>query len=139
MEVLNITSNQQQLTFDRNLHIITVTPPEPLAASDTDSISIQYKGAINEQACYLEIDDDERNKLYRIWLYNVAKRFAIIEANYVLLTPEANWYPVAGIPYGAVYPNLTEKDFINFNVTVRSGKLQENSTSYRKIHCPSFL
>jgi ABC-type transport system involved in multi-copper enzyme maturation permease subunit len=122
MEVLSITSNQQQLEFDREHHIISITPSKPLVASTTDSLFIQYKGTINEQACYLDIDNEERTKLYRVWIYNIAKRFAIIEPNYVLLTPETNWYPIVGIPYGAVYPDEVEKDFINFNVTVRTNK-----------------
>ncbi len=122
LEVVNISSNQQQLDFERNLHIITVMPSEPLAVSATDSLVIHYKGAINEQACYYDIDNEERQKLYRIWLYNIAKRFAFIEPQYVLLTQEALWYPISGLPYGALYPQAVEKDFINFDMTVKTDK-----------------
>ncbi|MBL7094149.1 hypothetical protein ISS22_09270 [candidate division KSB1 bacterium] len=122
LEVVNISSNQQQLDFERNLHIITITPSEPLSVSATDSLLIHYKGAINEQACYYDIENEERQKLYRIWLYNIAKRFAFIEPKYVLLTQEALWYPISGLPYGALYPQAVEKDFINFDITVKTDK-----------------
>lgn len=122
LKVLDITSNQQQLDFERNLHTITITPSKNLPVSGTDSLLIHYKGTINEQACYLDIDTEERQKLYRIWLYNIAKRFAFIEPQYVLLTQEVLWYPISGLPYGALYPQAVEKDFINFDLTVQTDK-----------------
>jgi len=122
LKVEDILSNQQPLDFNRDHQIISVTPSKPLAPHSIDSLTIHYNGNINEQACYLDIGNEERFKLYRVWLYNIAKRFAIIEPNYVLLTPEAMWYPVAGIPYGAVYPKSTEKDFIKFNLNVKTDK-----------------
>jgi hypothetical protein len=84
LKVENILSNQQPLDFNRDHHIISVTPSKPLAPNSIDSLTIHYNGNINEQACYLDIENEERFKLYRVWLYNIAKRFAIIEPNYVL-------------------------------------------------------
>jgi hypothetical protein len=122
LKVQRVATNQGNLKFDRNLHLLTVALSHPLAAQSTDSITIQYHGKINEQACYLDVDEKTRDQMYRAWVYNIARRFSFIEPEYLLLTPEANWYPVAGLPYGATYPELPEKDFINFQLNVRTSK-----------------
>lgn len=118
--VTRILSNQTELKFERKLHIIELTPSKPLAANSTDSLTINYNGNINEQACYLDVEEENREQLYRLWLYNIAKRFAIIQPGYVLLTPEAMWYPVAGLPYGSVYPALVKKNFVSFELKVKT-------------------
>ncbi|MDZ7319712.1 MAG: hypothetical protein ONB11_11180, partial [candidate division KSB1 bacterium] len=75
-----------------------------------------------ERAGFVEVDEKLRATPYKIGLsifsYNIAKRFSFIEPQYVLLTPEALWYPVAGLPYGASYPQLPEKDFVAFQLQV---------------------
>lgn len=120
LAVNKITSNAQDVKFEREIHLIKVIPGSSLAPDAIDSLVISYSGAINEQACYLEIDEEVRNDNYRAWIYNIAKRFSFIEPDYVLLTPETNWYPISGIPYGSVYPQSSEKYFNNFQLSVKT-------------------
>jgi ABC-type transport system involved in multi-copper enzyme maturation permease subunit len=122
LKVLRVTSNQENLKFDRNIHLLEVTPVNSLAPGATDSLTISYQGKINEQACFVDIDEKARTTLYRAWMYNIAKRFSFVEPEYVLLTPESMWYPVAGLPYGATYPDLSAKDFIHFQLNVKTSK-----------------
>ena len=122
LKVQKVTSNQENLEFDRNIHLLEVTPANSLGPGATDSLTINYQGKINEQACFADVDEKDRTTLYRAWLYNIAKRFSFIEPDYVLLTPEAMWYPIAGLPYGATYPDLPAKDFVNFRLNVKTGK-----------------
>ena len=122
LKIEKIQSQQKDLKYTRQKHIVEVAPVHALAPNSTDSLVIYYKGTINEQACYVDIKDEEREKLYRIWLYNVAKRFAFIKPDFVLLTPETMWYPLAGLPYGAVYPELVSKDFVKFSLAVKTNR-----------------
>ncbi len=122
LAVKNVTSNGEKIGFGRKHHIITVKPSAPLQSGSIDSLTIEYGGNINEQALYLDIDDEDREQLYRLWIYNIAKRFAFVQPDFVLLTPEVNWYPVAGVPYGSVFPPKTGKDFFNFKLTVNTRK-----------------
>ncbi|OQX95548.1 hypothetical protein B6I21_04840 [candidate division KSB1 bacterium 4572_119] len=122
LKVKNVHADESDLTFERKQHIIEIVPESALPVGSEETVIIQYAGKINEQASYLDVDDEDRQKLYRIWLYNIAKRFAVIEPNYVLLTPEVNWYPVAGLLYGAVYPEQVNKDFYNFSLKVKTKK-----------------
>lgn len=122
LKVEQVTSNQKDLKFDRNIHLLEVMPANPLAPGVTDSLTIFYQGKIDEQAFFLDVDEKARTTLYRAWLYNIAKRFSFIEPDYVLLTAESMWYPVAGLPYGAKYPELSARDFINYQVNVKTNK-----------------
>lgn len=119
LKVQQVVTDQGNLNFDRELHLLTIIPSNPLPPAAKDSLTIKYNGKINEQACYLDIDEKTREQIYRVGVYNVAKRFSFIEPDYVLLTPEVMWYPIAGIPYGAAYPELSEKSFIKFQLKVK--------------------
>lgn len=122
LQVERIAGDQSGLPFARDLHLLTVTPRSPLAPQATDSLTIWYQGTIDERVGFVEVDEKVRATPYKIGLsifsYNIAKRFSFIEPQYVLLTPEALWYPVAGLPYGASYPQLPEKDFVDFQLQV---------------------
>ena len=120
LTVEKITANSQDIKFERDFHQIKVQPVNPLSPGNMDSLVISYNGEINEQACYLDIDEETRNDNYRAWIYNIAKRFSFIEPDYMLLTPETNWYPISGVPYGSVYPKSSEKYFNNFRLNVKT-------------------
>ncbi len=122
LTVQKVTSHQENLKFDRNIHLLEVAPAKSLPPGATDYLTINYQGKINEQACFVEIDEKDRATLYRAWLYNIAKRFGFVEPDYVLLTPESMWYPIAGLPYGATYPDLPAKDFTHFQLNVKTSK-----------------
>ena len=83
------------MKFERDIHFLTVKSPDALAAGMTDSLVIHYRGRINEEACFSEIDEEKREALYYFFLFKVDKRYSILTPDYVLLTPENLWYPVA--------------------------------------------
>lgn len=102
--VKSVKRGDNNMTFSRELHILTVDPSSPLAPGESDSLNLEYAGRINEDACFTDVSEEKRVETLRLVLYNIGKRYAFIEPRYVLLTPESHWYPVAGTPYGAVYP-----------------------------------
>ena len=120
LTVSEVKHNGQNLRFERNLHIVTIEPGSPLAPGSADSLTIFYRGTINEDAAYIDIDEAIRNEGFAFWVYNVDKRYAFITPRNALLTSEDLWYPVAGIPYGAAYPELGRKNFIKFELKVKT-------------------
>jgi len=60
-KVQQVIADQGNLKFDRELHLLKITPTKPLPAQADDSLTIKYSGRINEQACYLDIDEKEVN------------------------------------------------------------------------------
>jgi len=117
LEIGNIERNAP-FTHSRDLHIVTVTPDTPLPPSAADSLTIHYRGTIDEEACYVDVDEEKRLGIFRLLLYNIGKRYAFITPGYVLLTQESLWYPVAGVPYGSAFPRLQDRDFVTFTLRV---------------------
>ncbi|HUU27135.1 MAG TPA: hypothetical protein VM123_04915 [archaeon] len=122
LEVTSVTRSGKDIPYTRNLHILSVEPEGALKPGAIDSLTISYRGSINEEACYLDIDDKTREENYRVLFYNLDKRYGFITPDYVLLTHENMWYPEAGIPEGAAYPELKRIDFITFNLSVKTAE-----------------
>ncbi len=118
LEISEVIHNGKEIQFERSLHILAINIPYALEQGASDSLTITYHGAIDDDACYPEIDESMREASFRFMFYNIGKQYSFITPRYVLLTTENLWYPVAGIPYGAAYPLLPEKDFIDFRLRV---------------------
>jgi len=126
LKVTNVTHKGKDISFDRNLHIITVLPENPLQPGKPDSITIFYRGKINEEACYVYVDEEMRADNYRLSMYNIDKRYSFITPDYVLLTPENTWYPIAGVLRYDSNSDSQVKHFMRFNLIV---KTTENLTA----------
>ncbi|MFC1613929.1 hypothetical protein ACFL5K_01380 [Gemmatimonadota bacterium] len=120
LKVTALTRGDKEVPFRREHHILTVTPPAELAPGAVDSITVTYRGAIDERVCFPDIDEITLAKPYRIMLYNIDKRFAFITPDYVLLTPESLWYPRAGLTEGAAWPEVLPKDYPEFSLKVKT-------------------
>ncbi len=120
LKVKSVQSQSGDIDFTRKLHLVIAKPQIPLAPGAMDSLTIKYSGSINEDATYLDSDEEKRQELYKLWLYNVAKKIAFIKSDYVLLTPESFWYPVAGLPTSLTFPKKINKNFFSFNLNVKT-------------------
>ncbi len=120
LRVTEVTGGAGKLSFERNLHTITVTPARSLAPGDGDSLAIRYRGAINEAACYPDIPESEREMDNLHNTCAIDRRYAFITPGYVLLTREALWYPVPGTPPGPSAARGWDYDFSRYALTVRT-------------------
>jgi hypothetical protein len=114
--------NGQETIFERKNHLI-ISDNLTLQPGQEAEIEIAYSGGINETLCYLDIPEEERTEKYGKFVLNVDKRYAFLTPHYVLLTPEANWYPRTGVTYSTEDVSWNHPEFINFslNVKTRSG------------------
>ena len=95
LTVTKIYSGGKELSFKRINHIIEINPGKLLNPGESDNIDFVYSGSINESFCYPNYSDNIKENPYRISIVNVNKRQAFLTKDYVLLTPETHWYPVA--------------------------------------------
>lgn len=116
--VSKVKLSDTEVGFKQNSQFIIVEPGAPLAPNAAQTLTIEYSGTIDENSLYADVDEEERNQPGRFWLIYLQHRFAFLQSNYVLLTPESHWYPVAGVPYGANYPQVGKRDFVNYELTV---------------------
>jgi hypothetical protein len=119
LNVMKITSGGKNLSFTRTNNIIEIDPGRNLNPGQPDSLIITYKGTINESFCYPNHADNRKLTPYRIAMVNVNKRQSFLEENYVLLTPETQWYPVTSLNYYPSNPARIKIDFSNYTLRVR--------------------
>jgi len=120
LAVRDVTGSAGPLKYERDEHVISVFPPSPLAAGAVDSFRISWKGSIEEDALYTDIEDKTLKAPYRIIFFNVGRRYSYIDPSYVLLTPETMWYPSAGAGFVPSRPLERRHDFVDFSLDVKT-------------------
>lgn len=118
--ISSITSAGKDLPYKTTAHIVEVEPSSPLLPGKTDSLVISYRGTIRESFCYPDNKGDPKESPYRIDMIAVNKRQAFITSEYVLLTPDAHWYPVAGLNYYPTNPARIKVDFTDYTLSVKT-------------------
>jgi len=120
LEVKNVETTNGSVSFNRDLHIIKINPPQPLQVNGIDSLKITYEGKIDDRACYLDINEEAREQNYRYWMIVVNKRYSFVRPDYVLLTPENLWYPTPGVKFNTVHPEIHPRNFSQYTLTVKT-------------------
>ncbi len=123
LSVSDVKLDGTSVPFNREHHLIIAADGISLEPGSQAEIEIAYSGTVNETASYLDITEEERLEKYGRFVLNVDKRHAFMTPDYVLLTPEINWYPKAGVTYSTEDVRWNQSEFINFNlnVTTRPG------------------
>lgn len=123
LEVLEVKDQTDEVSFERDELLLWVKPAVALQPRDSLTLSIAYRGSIDDRACYLDIHRERFESPVRMWLFAMPKMYSILTDEYLHLTPETVWYPVAGLPPGAAFPQVTKRDFTRFElqVTVPTG------------------
>jgi hypothetical protein len=118
--VSSVRSNGKELNYKRINHIIEVDPGSPLLPGEKDSLTISYRGSIDESFCFPNYSDNVRDTPYRIAMLNINKRQAFLTEDYVLLTPESDWYPTPSLNYYPSNPARIKVDFTRFTLRVKT-------------------
>jgi ABC-type transport system involved in multi-copper enzyme maturation permease subunit len=130
-----VTFNGSEISPGRELQLIEISG-QKLDPGESADIEFNYSGSPDEAECFLDIDNKTIEASNSINLNKIDKRLAIVTAGYVLLTRESNWYPVAGTGFGKQSRQWVQKQFSNFELTVKSapgllaisqGKVEENN------------
>jgi hypothetical protein len=119
LRVYKVSSSGKDISYKRTGHILEIEPSQPLQAGGADSVVIEYSGGINEAFCYPDFSDNIKEYQYRIAMLNVRKRQAFLQPDYVLLTPETHWYPVAALNYYPANPARIKIDFTMYKLRVK--------------------
>jgi len=119
LNVLRITTAGKNLNFTKTNHIIEINPGHILNPGQTDSVVIFYEGSINESFCYPNYNDNPKENPYRRVMVNVNKRQVFLEKNFVLITPETQWYPVTALNYYPSNPARIKIDFTKYRLRVK--------------------
>ncbi|MGD9555941.1 MAG: ABC transporter permease subunit [Mangrovibacterium sp.] len=120
LELQKLTATGKDLEWERKLNVIEIKN-SPLHPGEKAKITFTYKGTIDEAACFLDVDDQTLREPYRNFMYQIGKRYAFIMPDYVLLTRESNWYPVAGAGMGYHNSQWLSRQFSDYRLEVVTG------------------
>lgn len=121
LAVHSVESNGASLSFNRELHLLFVQWDTVISKEQPLSLSINYEGSINEHACFIDIDEKTRSQRNRDRSpFSIGKRYAYNQPEYLLLTPESNWYPTSGVGYSDQDPTWYRKDFVKYQLSVET-------------------
>lgn len=119
LRVSKTSINGQEVAAKQELNLIGFSGTK-LEPGETAELEFAYSGNPNEAACFLDVDDQTLAKPYKEFMFQIDKRSAIVSPDFVLLTRECNWYPIAGTGFGKQNKQWIQKQFSNFEVTVKT-------------------
>ena len=119
LSISEITAQgESPLAYRRDEHLLRVAPLQPLAPGETKQFKLIYRGHIDERFCYLDVERERIEARYQLWLHSIPKRYASVTPDFVHLTPEAGWYPRAGVPSGTAFPDPGHRDYAVYEISV---------------------
>ncbi|HZH72150.1 MAG TPA: hypothetical protein VFD91_06645 [Mariniphaga sp.] len=120
LKVNDIKLDGTSLPFKRESHLIILEENVNSPPAGEAEIEFLYSGIIDETLSYLDVSEQERLEKYGKFIINVDKRYAFLTPEYVLLTPESNWYPKAGVTYSTSSVMWAQTEFIDFKLEVQT-------------------
>jgi len=118
--VTKVTSNNTDLNFKREKHLILLVPNKTLHQNDSIDFSITYDGAVDDEACYIDIDEKTREMSESSDMVNIGKIYSRISKEFVFLTPESNWYPRTSVGFNKINTLWMLPEFCKFKLSVSS-------------------
>lgn len=133
LKVSELSSEGREIPFKRDAHLIKIAKSNIEKGKFT--LKLEYIGSINDMAMFPEVEEESLLSLNRVDPVVANKQFSFIEKNYLLLTREANWYPVvASKLYWTSYPftpmDLTVKTSPNLTAISQGQVLQNENGSW---------
>ncbi|MCP4313520.1 MAG: hypothetical protein GY790_19880 [Bacteroidetes bacterium] len=115
----SISSRRGEVKYSREEQLLMVFPSQALEPGRRTSLTIHYSGTPEEAVAYLDIPRKQMDATKRIMVAPLDKKSGIIHPDYMLLTPELNWYPVSGVGFNLKNFQPREQDFSRYSLTVK--------------------
>ncbi|HUS85721.1 MAG TPA: hypothetical protein VMW76_00655 [Bacteroidales bacterium] len=114
--VTSMLINDDQVPFNREGHILTAA--SPVEPGERIKVTVTYSGGMSEAFCYPWYNSNIKDDSYSIGPLQINQKQLLLEEDYLLLTAEACWYPVAGLNYYPSNPARIKVDFTNYTLKV---------------------
>ncbi|MEN8201340.1 MAG: ABC transporter permease subunit [Bacteroidota bacterium] len=117
-QIDSITGPGGPVDYLRREQLIQIIPGEAMMPGRRGSLELYYSGIPDGSVAYLDIPREQVEALKRAAVATFDKQPGIIHPDYMLLTPELNWYPRAGVGFNMQNFQPQELDFARFSMTV---------------------
>ncbi len=113
LKVETISINNQTVDFSRKTHLLLIK--SEVQTNETLQVTISYQGTIEDAAMFPDVTEELWTSSHRTDPLLASKQHSFITDRFVMLTREANWYPViAKKQYWTSYP------FTQMDLTVKT-------------------
>lgn len=138
----SIRSGGEAVQHSKDRQILLIFPAEGLDPGRRAGYSIHYSGIPIESVAYLDIPKEKMLALKREQVATFDKKPGIISRDFLLLTPELIWYPVAGVKFNTKTYLPGKLDFTRFDLSVHPdaglipvapGDIRESGDKYQFI------
>ena len=119
LEISKVSFNGQEIEAKRTFQLIDFSGSK-LEPGETAELEFTYGGSLNEAGSFLDVDDKTLQESFRANMFQIDKRSAIVSPDFVLLTRESNWYPIAGTGFGKQSKQWMQKQFSKFEISVNT-------------------
>ena len=110
----------KNVDYTRTEQTIQVVKPNEYITADSLVFTFEYNGRVDEAFCYLDIDREEYETTRAIGPMRLDERFAYLSGDFLMLTPETFWYPVAGVGYNVNTIKTQPDNFSMFQMEVKT-------------------
>ncbi|MCR9288606.1 MAG: hypothetical protein NXI23_14620 [Bacteroidetes bacterium] len=120
LNVTDVKVDNKSIEFERKLQLLLIRFDTVIPAGKEISLALNYSGSINENAMFIDLDAKTKFKHPGDYLFDIGRKYAFINPNFLLLTQEAHWYLQAGVGYCTTSASWSRKDFIDYQLTVKT-------------------
>lgn len=114
----SITSRRGDMDFRQLQQLVMLFPEKGLEAGRRGGVTFHYSGVPDGSIAYLDIPREKVDALKRAEVAPFDKETGIIHPEYLLLTPELNWYPRSGVGFNLKDFQPQKMDFARFELTI---------------------
>jgi len=120
LKLSKVLLDGEDISYKREGHIIDIKAGKDILQGDSILLDFYYSGTLNEEYCYPWYEGNIKDNELRIGPVPVNQRQVLLYKDYALLTPDANWYPVATLNYFPSNPARIKVDFTKYNLKVET-------------------
>ncbi|MDA3854462.1 MAG: hypothetical protein PF444_09535, partial [Bacteroidales bacterium] len=116
LKVSEVSVNNQEVDFLRKKHLLLI--PASYFSKRRSEVQINYQGVIDQTLCYLDVEEEREQRM--VGILRVPQEYAIVDPNFLLLTTESLWYPLAGVTHTTMSPAWESFAFSTYDLKVKS-------------------
>ncbi|HEY3370905.1 MAG TPA: hypothetical protein VGK10_08665 [Prolixibacteraceae bacterium] len=119
LKISKVSFNGKDIETKRSFQLEDFTGVK-LEPGESADLEFTYSGSLDEAGSFLDIDDKTLQESFKANLFKIDKRSAIVSPDFVLLTRESNWYPIAGTGFGKQSKQWMQKQFSSYDIKVHT-------------------
>ncbi|MFK5855324.1 MAG: hypothetical protein QM503_04270 [Bacteroidota bacterium] len=122
LKVTSVEINDTSVLFTRELQLLKIVMPMAITHNEKKHLAINYIGTIDENTCFLDQDLEEYKDNFSFVIFRIKKRYSYLTEDFVLLTRESLWYPIAGVGYSSNNPLSYNPEFTNYSLRISTNE-----------------